>query len=200
MGNQRGLVGRLACTSILVGLAATAADARHCLGAHLEGGFGSNTARPLVEESSSSVTACAGLSTSLLRTFRLGLEVSATASTGNGGIRFPESPRPGDRSLTTFLVGVEATQRRAGPFAFLGAGVGRSTLKHALGTFVPPYGDNWVIPSRGLTAFAFGAGAGYRFRGGPGPLGFQLALRAHALADAGRIPSSAFAFTIGLAY
>ena len=194
-------IGSLACAAILAALAVVPADARR-LGAHLEGGFGPSTVRPLVEESSSGATASAGVSTSLLRTFRVGLEVSATASLSNGRIRIPEASRPGDRSLTTFLVGVEAAHQRAGhgPFAFVGAGVGHSTLKNARGTFEPPYGDNWLIPGRSLTAFALGVGAGYRFGGGPGPFGFQLGLRTHALVDAGTCPASAYAFTVGLAY
>ena len=213
MRNQRGVVGRLACTAILVGLAATPADARHRLGAHVEGGFGQSNVRPLQEESSVGATASAGVSKSLVGTLRVGLEVSATASVG--GIRppgccpTPESSLPGDRSLTTVLLGVEAMgpHPTSGAFAFIGAGAGHATLKNALGhvsqcsqcmvLLPPPY---VIIPSRSLTAFALGAGAGYRFGGEPGPFGFQLALRSHALVDAGRVPASAYAFTIGLAY
>jgi hypothetical protein len=84
------------CVAILIGLVPASGHAR--FGAHLEGGYGSSNVRPLVEESSSSVCACAGLSTSLVRTLRVGLEVSATTSTSNGGIRIPESSRPGDRN------------------------------------------------------------------------------------------------------
>jgi len=212
MRNQRGVVGRLACTAILVGLAATPADARR-LGAHLEGGFGPTIVRPLQEESSFGATASAGVSTSLVGTLRVGLEVSATASVG--GIRppgccpTPESSLPGDRSLTTVLLGVEAMgpHPTSGAFAFIGAGAGHATLKNALGhvsqcsqcmvLLPPPY---VIIPSRSLTAFALGGAVGYRFGAGPGPFGFQFGFRTHALVDAGRVPASAYAFTIGLAY
>ncbi len=202
MGDQRRAVSCLACAAILVALAATPADARHRLGAHIEGGFGQSSVRPLVEESASGATASAGLSTSLVPFFRVGLEVSATAGGGSSGKSIPESSRPGNRSLTTLLVGIEATSQQSshGPFAFVGAGVGHSTLKDARGIFEPPYGDNWLIPSRNKTAFALGGGAGYRFGFGPGPFGFQFGFRAHALVDAGQIPSSAYAVTVGLAY
>jgi hypothetical protein len=149
-------------------------------------------------------TASAGLNASAIGALRVAVEFTATAGGefGTGTMSIPEASRPGDRSLTTLLLGAEMAHRgRAhGPFAFVGAGAGRSTLKNARGVFEPPYGDNWLIPPRSLTALAIGIGAGYRFGAGPGPLGLQLALRTHALVDAGRIPASAYALTVGLAY
>src|SRR5439155_16887428 len=178
----------VACIAMLVGLVPAAADARR-LGAHLEGGFGPTIVRPLQEESSFGATASAGVSTSLVGTLRVGLEVSATASVG--GIRppgccpTPESSLPGDRSLTTVLLGVEVMgpHPTSGAFAFIGAGAGHATLKNALGRgspvpFLPLEPPYRLIPPWSLSAFALGAGAGYRFGGGP--VGFQLALRSHA--------------------
>ena len=202
MGSRRAAVARLACAAILVGLVANPADARRRFGAHLEGGFGPTVVRPLERERAPGATACAGITAPLIGRLRAGLELAATAGGDSRHIVIPEDSRPGDRSLTTFLIGIETSARRdeRGPFAFAGTGVGHSTLKNARGVFAPPYGDNWFIPSRSLTAFALGAGAGYRFGGGPGPFGFQFGFRTHALVDAGRTPASAWAFTVGLAY
>ena len=83
MGRQWGAAKRLFCTAILAGFAASPADARHRLGAHLEGGFGQSNVRPLVEASALGATASAGLSTSLVPFFRVGLEVTATSPTSN---------------------------------------------------------------------------------------------------------------------
>src|SRR5262245_57252707 len=199
VGSQR--FAYLAGLTILIGLP-NAAEARG-IGVHLEGGFGRTVVRPLEREGAPGATACAGLSARLVGSLRAGLEFAATAG-GDwpGAMYIPEASRPGDRTLTTFLLGVEMTQRHDGhgPFAFLGAGAGHATLRNALCVFEPPYEDRWIIPSRTQTAFAFGAGTGYRFGGGPGPLRLQFALRAHALANAGQIPASAFAVTMGLAY
>jgi hypothetical protein len=117
------------------------------------------------------------------------------------GMRIPEASSPGDRSLTTFLLGVEfvGPHEPRGPFAFLGAGVGHYTLSHALGVFEPPYGDRWLIPPRNLTSFAVGGGLGYRSRGGR-PIGLQVSLRVHALVHGGEVPASAYATTLGIVY
>ena len=178
-------------------------EAQRSFGAHLEGGFGPSFVRPLEAERATGATASAGLSFPAVGAVRVALELAATAGGDAPGMAYiPESSRPGDRSLTTLLLGVEMAHRHraSGPFAFLGAGAGRSTLKNARGVFEAPYGDNWIIPQRSLTALSIGLGAGYRFGAGPGPLGFQFAVRTHALVDAGEIPASAYALTVGLSY
>jgi hypothetical protein len=162
---------------------------------HVEAGFGSSDVRPLVKETGSGATAIVGITTRLTRSLCAALELAAT--TGGGGTMI-EGPEPGDRSLSTILLGAEVAPRSRGPFAFLGAGVGRSTLSDARGYFDPP--DYGFVPPRSLTAFAIGAGIGHRFAGGPGPLGFQLAFRTHALLEGDRVPASAIAITLGLAY
>ena len=196
----------LGCSALvsLVGVSKPA-EAERSFGAHLEGGFGQSLVRPLEVERVAGATASAGFNVPAIGALRVAVEFSATAGSefGTGGTMYiPEASQPGDRSLTTLLLGAEVAHRHRvhGPFAFLGAGAGRSTLKNARGVFEPPYGDNWLIPPRSLTALAVGIGAGYRFGAGPGPLGFQFALRTHALVDAGRIPASAYALTVGLSY
>jgi hypothetical protein len=201
MGNGRIAVRVLAATTFLISLVGTA-EARG-IGAHLEGGFGSTTVRPLERESAPGGTACAGVSIPLAGRVRGAIDFAATAGGDPAGQGFiPEASRPGNRTITSCLLGVEVTRRYdgLGLFALIGVGVGHSTLESARGVFAPPYAENWFIPSRSLTAFAFGAGAGYRFGGGPGPLQLQLAVRAHAVADAGEIPAYAYALTVGLAY
>ena len=194
----------LGCTAFvaLAGIS-KAEDAPRSFGAHLEGGFGPSVVRPLEVERAAGVTASVGASVPAIGAVRVALELASTAGGDFGmNLYIPEESRPGDRSLTTLLLGIEMARRRraCGPFAFIGAGAGRSTLKNALGVFEPPYGDNWLIPPRSLTTLGVGIGAGYRFSAGPGPLGLQLALRTHALVEAGRIPASAYALTVGLAY
>jgi len=194
----------LGCTALVSLVSVSKPAEQRSFGAHLEGGFGQSSSRPLEVERVAGATASAGWSMSAVGALRVALELSATAGGefGTGTVSIPEASRPGDRSLTTLLLGAEVAHRHTahGPFAFVGAGAGRSSLKNARGVFEPPYGDNWLIPARSLTALAFGIGAGYRFGAGPGPLGFQLALRSHALLDAGQIPASAYALTVGLAY
>jgi hypothetical protein len=168
--------------------------------AHVEGGFGASVVRPLVSEGASSAMGSAGASARIDRRLRVGLEVTAMAG-GPTGMRIPEAATPGDRSLTTFLIGLESTSRdrSRGAFGFIGAGAGHMSLSDATGVFEPPF-DRWLVPPRSLTAFAIGAAAGYRFAGGPGPLGFQLGFRTQSLVHGGRIPASACALTFGWAY
>jgi hypothetical protein len=198
MGTQR--TGWVAGLAVLIGLSNTA-DARD-IAVHLEGGFGPTVVRPLERERGAGLSASAGAGARLVGHARIAVELTATTGGDSRRIVIPEDSRPGDRMLTSGLLGVEMSPNHGGhgPFAFLGAGAGHSNLKNARGVFAPPYTENWFIPSRSLTAFAFGVGAGYRFGGGPGPFGFQFAFRSHALVDAGRIPASAWALTVGLAY
>ena len=172
------------------------------IGAHVEAGLGSTSVRPLEKQSAPGATVGAGLSAPLRGALRIGLEFAASVGGDPPGVsHIPEASRPGDRTLTTFLLGIEArsSYRDDGPFAFLGAGVGHSTLSNARGVFTPPY-DQWLVPSRSLTALAVGAGIGYRFAGGPGPLGFSLALRTQLMPRSGQIAASATTATPGLAY
>ena len=194
----------LGCTALVSLVGVSNPAEQRSFGAHLEGGSGQSITRPLEVERVAGATASAGLNVPAIGVLRVAVEFSGTAGgeLGSFTMHIPEASRPGDRSLTTLLVGAEVAHRHSanGPFAFVGAGAGRSTLKNARGVFEPPYGDNWFIPPRSLTALAVGIGAGYRFSAGPGPLGFQFALRTHALVDAGQIPASAYALTVGLAY
>jgi hypothetical protein len=144
--------------------------------------------------------ASAGASAQVNRRLRVGVEVTATAG-GQVGMTIPEASTPGDRSLTTLLVGVEPIPYGPrGAFGFVGLGVGDMNLSNAHGVFEPPWDERWLIPSRSLTAFAVGVAVGYRSGGGPGPLGFQVAFRSHALIHGGRLPASGYALTVGLAY
>jgi hypothetical protein len=182
--------------------ATSSATAAAPISAHLEVGIGSTTIRPLEVQTAMGASVCAGFSNPVRRSLRVGLEFSASSGgdlipTGH----IPEAPQPGNRSLTTLLLGIEAGPRfhRSGPFAFLGAGVGHTTLSKALGVFSPPY-DRWLVPSRDLTALGLGAGLGYRFSSGPGPLGFSLALRTHLVPHSGQVVAAATTATLGLAY
>lgn len=85
------------------------------------------------------------------------------------------------------------------PFAFLGIGIGHSTLSEARGVFAPPY-DQWIFPSRSLTALGLGAGIGYRFARGPGPPGSSSALRTQLMPHLDQIAASSTAVTLGLVY
>ena len=133
---------RHACgvTAVAVLLACTA-EARN-IAAHLEGGFGPTNVRPLDRERAPGVTACAGLSLPFVSFMRADLDLAATAGGDAPGQMFiPEDSRPGDRSLTTLLLGVEVAEggHSRGPFAFIGGGAGHSTLKNARGVFEPPH-------------------------------------------------------------
>lgn len=161
-----------------------------------EVGRGSSDVRPLVLETVAVVAAAGGLGLRLSERASLALQVAATAGE-DAGEGIPERSSGGKRSLTSFLVGVEVCPL-AGAFAFVGIGAGHSSLSGAReGISGPP---DWGVPSRSLSGLALGAGARYRFEGGPGPLGFQVALRMHALIDSGEIPSSAYALMVGLGY
>src|SRR5262245_44787226 len=199
MRRECGLAALLVCVAAQLGVAAPA-GAQSGIEVHADGGLGLSVVRPLVSEGALSATASAGMSTLVSRRLRVGAEVTATVGSQYHGVSIPEAPQPGDRSLTTFLLGVESARR--GPrnvFAFVGIGVGHMTLSSALGIFEPPYGEGWRIPSRSLTAFATGAAVGYR-SGVPGSLGVQFGFRTHALMDAGQIPAFAYALTLGVAY
>ncbi len=146
-------------------------------------------------------TLCAGLSTSLRGPLRVAVEFAATSGSGIIPVSYiPEGPIPGDRSLTTFLLGIEAWGSRDahGPFAFLGLGVMHSTLSGARGNWAD-YPNN-AIPPRNEMLPALGAGIGYRLAGGPGPFQLQVALRTHAAAREGETPSHTSALTLGVAY
>ncbi len=177
-----------------------AAGALKPVGAQLEVGLGETAVRPLESQKAPGATVRAGLSVPLRGPWRVGLEL-ATSSGADFGARIPESPTPGHRTLTTLLLGIEVSPRDHGSrrFAFLGVGLGHSTLSNAFGVFAPPY-DRWFVPDRSLTALALGAGLGHRFAGGPGSLGFQLALRTQLIPHSGQIAASATMVTMGLAY
>jgi hypothetical protein len=170
------------------------------IGAHIGLGLGSTTVRPLESQVASGGSVSAGASLPAGRTLHLALEFQASAG-GDWGYHFPEASRPGGRTLTTVLVGPEfrPATRRGWPFAFLGAGFGRYTLEHAYGVFAPPY-DRWFVPPRKLTAFALGAGVGYRATSGPGLLGLSLALRTQLMPHSRQIVASATTMVVGLAY
>ena len=169
--------------------------------AQVEAGLGLTKAHPLPSPSTfgGMLSAGAGLS---MPPGRMTFEVAWSYGDGTGTSQIPEGPFPGERSLTTFLVGVEAVNEKTarGFYAGLGAGLGHATLKDAtLGPQDFP-SPEWSIPDRTLTGFAFGAGVGVRSSNGPGSLGLQLAVRYHGLLDAGGIAASGMAITLGLAY
>jgi hypothetical protein len=166
--------------------------------AHLEVGYGASTVRDLPSASTSAFSACAGIGFSA-HPVRVALELAATGS-ADMSMHIPESPMPGQRTLTTLLIGFEAVEgaHTRGPFAVAGVGIGHATLTGAEPGMLPAPGA--PIPDRSLTDLAVGAGLGWRSTGGPGPLGFQLALRYHAVVHEGDIAASAAAFTLGLAY
>ena len=183
---------------VLMGGPARAWPSMH---AHLEGGIGGATVRPLEAQSTIGALASGGFSVPVVGSLLIGLEVAASGGGDLATARIPEAPAPGNRTMVTFLAGVELRSwgRHGGAFGFLGAGIGRGHLNDARSVFVPPY-DRWLEPGRDLTAFAAGAGAGYRFAGGPGPLGWALAMRTHMLIHAGAVPFATTAWTVGLAY
>jgi hypothetical protein len=133
---------------------------------------------------------------------RLTIEFAATASEDFGTLYIPEGPMPGQRSLTTILIGVEAVRSAdaRGPFASVGVGLGHATSSGARrgSEFFPDPG--WSVPPQSVTDVGIGAGLGWRSTGGPGPLGFQLAVRFHGVVHDGGIAASATAFTLGLTY
>jgi len=193
-----------ACAWFGLLLAAVLISASHADAAgvswQIEGGLGSSWVPEPTPPSqpAASIYAAIGFPT---RPVRITGEFGAAASFEPIGLSFiPESPVPGRRSLTTFLIGLEAGSARArGPFAMVGVGGGHATLSGAKpGMEQFPTGP--PIPDRSVTDLAFGAGLGWRSTGGPGPLGFQFALRYHAVAHDGAIAGSATAVTFGLAY
>jgi len=83
-------------------------EAQRAFGAHLEGGIGPSFVRPLDVERATGATASAGVSLPAVGAVRVALELAATAGGDPIGTAYiPESSRPGDRSLTTLLLGVE---------------------------------------------------------------------------------------------
>jgi hypothetical protein len=191
---------RLVLALLLVAAPARATTDR--FSAHLELGLGSTTVRPLEREGAPGGSVSMGVSVPTRGALHLALEFEATAGGDPPGIGYiPEASRPGDRTLTTFLVGSEfkPAGHRGVPFAFVGAGLGHSTLTHAFGVFIPPY-DRWFVPPRNLTALAIGAGAGYRVSSGPGPLGLSVALRTQLMPHSKQVVASTTTLTFGLAY
>jgi len=185
--------------ALLLAIFPASAAAGTRVGAQLEGGIGAIYVRPLEIEAAPCATICAALGTQLAGRARARFELAATV----GGdlpstLRADGAAAPGSRSLVTFLMGVETlNQDASGLFASLGAGVGHMTLTDALGSSVS--GVSTPIPDRSVTGFAAGAGVGYRFKGGPGALRFQVALRAHALVVAGSVPANTCSLFLGLA-
>jgi hypothetical protein len=176
------------------------ADAASRLSAHVEGGFGSDVVRPMARQSTPAAMASAGASVGVVRLLRIGLEVTSTGGSEFGTAYIPEAPRPGTRTLRTLLAGLELGGERGlgAPYAFAGMGVGRRTLKDAF-VGMPPRHPGEPLP-RDLTTLATGAALGYRFRGGPSAMGWQLGLRVHGLVDAGAFAAWAGCATVGLAY
>lgn len=194
---------RSACATVLIVMGSVdPSQAEAVLSGHLEMGFGPTFVRPLVVQGASGFTSSAGIQRTVRPSLRAGLEVQATI--GGELLRyayFDPPPKPGTRTLTSILLGIEASPSRKGQgaFGFVGVGAGRMNLKNATGNFSYADPSGYHIPNRNLTAFAAGLGMGYRFRGGPGWTAFQIALRTHALIDRGRLPASTFALTIGFA-
>jgi hypothetical protein len=113
-----------------------------------------------------------------------------------------EGPYSGARTLTTFLLGVEAINHETGRgfFASTGVGIGRAMLSGATLGRADFQSPAWDVPDRRLVGLAFGVGLGARSYSGPGPLGLQLAVRFHGLVSEGHIAASATMFTLGLGY
>ncbi len=170
------------------------------LSGHIEGGLGFADVRPLTSPTTLGATVWVGGGVPLGRG-RATLEIAATVG-DDIGAKVPEGPFSGSRSLTTFLLGMELVDSgdARGFFVSAGVGIGHWTLSGATRGWCDFPDPGWSIPARDLTAFAFGGGAGFRTCGGPGPLGFQLALRFHGAVDAARIAASGTALTLGLAY
>jgi hypothetical protein len=180
------------CVSLLAALTLASApgtgSAAPSFSAHVEGGLGVTKAHPLPNPLCFGGMLSAGVGLPMRRG-RMTFEVAWSYGDGTGA-GSPLRPKPGERSLTTFLLGAEAINKETarGFYAGLGAGLGHATLEGA------------SSPDRTLTGFAFGAGAGVRSYNGPGPLGLDLSVRFHALANAGVIAASATMLTLGLAY
>jgi len=195
----------LVCASVLatgvLHLVGGAQAATPGISIHVEGGFGASRVSDLPVPSTSALTASAGFGFPV-KPVRLAIELAATASEEFMARYIPEEPMPGQRTLTTLLVGMEAvgSPNARGPFVTGGIGVGHVTssgARRGLEFFPDP---GWSVPARSLTDLALGAGLGWRSTGGPGPLGFQLALRFHGVVHGGGLAASATALTLGLAY
>ncbi len=169
--------------------------------AHLEGGFGTTNVRPLVSPTTIGATVSAGIGLPSRGRVRANVEFTATVG-GDMGSRIPEGPYSGDRSLTTFLAGLEASGSRdgRGPFAEAGVGLGHATLSDATRSWQDFLRPDWHYPNRNFLGLALGAGVGYRTHGGPGPLRFVLACRIHGVMRSVRSGASAIALTTGLVY
>jgi len=174
----------------------SAASSGSALAVHLEGGLGGTAVSGL---STAGGFVGAGIGTPIRHAGLAVLDFGASAGREHG-VYIPEGPRPGTRSLTTLLLGLEATDtgRTCGPFGSLGLGIGHVTLSDALGSWADS--PNNKIQPRNDWGFAVGVGAGYRSSGGPGPLRMQLAFRTHTLLKAGEGPAVASAITLGFAY
>src|SRR5262249_21851535 len=183
---------------VAFGFASSPADAETSM--HFEVGYGGLSVRDLPAPSTAALTAGAGVSFPS-RPLRLALEVAGAGSL-DMSLRIPEAPAPGQRSLMTILVGLEAAggAHARGLFAVAGVGVGHSTLNGATPRMEAAPGPIGPIANRSQTDMAFGAGVGWRSTGGPGPMGFQVGLRYHAVVYNGVVAGSATTFTLGLAY
>lgn len=165
---------------------------------HFEGGLGLSAVSGL-GTGSWIVGAGAGVGVGAGRAAVAAFEFSALRG-DDGGVHLPEGPSAGSRSIVTFLIGVEAYRSATrGSFTFLGVGVGHVTLKNALDGGWQDFPNN-RIPPRNDIGFATGVGIGHRFAGGPGPLGFQVAFRTHAVVKEGQSPAVACTITLGLAH
>lgn len=191
----------LGLAALALGVSAAPGRAQLPIALRFEAGLGNVDVRPLKAKSSpgGGVIVAVGLP---VDGKTRGFFELATIGGGSypGGVGIPEASRPGSRALHVAVLGVERASLLSGDggFAALGAGIGRHTLDGARGEFAPPYGSNWIIPSRRLTAFAGSAGLGYRaIRPGAS---FQVALRAHAMFSAGEAPISSYLLTLGVAW
>ena len=183
-------------------MATSAVAAASGFSAHIEGGIGNLRVPPIAVPYSFAGTGGAGISYPT-GPVRFALEIAA--SVGDDlpfELRIPEAPATGKRSLTTFLLEIEAVERThaRGPFASVGLGVGHATLTGASGGSQRFGQPGWAYADQEYIGPAFGAGIGWRSEGGPGPLGFQFAARFHGVAHDSDLSSYAFALTLGLAY
>ena len=189
-----------ALVALVLAVTPARAGASPRTGFQIEGGIGSIYVRPLEIEATPGITLGGTIDMPLARSLRGSCELTTTVGRDFASYtRAPGDAAPGSRTLTTLLLGVETIDPRtlSGHFACLGMGVGYATLSDALGSSASRVSTD--IPSRSTTAFAVGAGVGYRFAGGPGAYRFQIALRARALIDAGAVPANAYTFMLGLA-
>ncbi len=191
-----------ACTLALAFLGITIGKVEAAgLHAHIDGGFGFSDVRPLASPTTFGAMSSGGVSAPLRGRWHFGAELTATAGDDVGG-HIPEGPFAGKRSLTTLLVGLESASARdaRGLFAGAGVGIGHFTLSGATRGSREFLYPGWAYPSRNGLGPALGVAVGYRTHGGPGPMGFQLAWRYHAIASSGRVATSAAALTVGLTY